>query len=566
VKSGAKHLLIGLDGAGLDLVRELGAELPNLQACLARGACAALRSVQPPATLPNWTTLLTGDNPGKHGVFDFTTRTGYRVHFTAGSVRETPTLAARLDSAGLHCACLFFPGTFPPERLQRGIFVSGWDSPVAFEADRSFVWPKSAYDAIVSRFGVQRFDDVDEFDADSAGFHERLPDALCARIARRAELGSWLLRENAFDFFAIYFGESDTAAHHLWSLHDPQSPRRPEAVSSETQSGLARVYRALDAAVGQLLAAAGGDGVELTIVSDHGSGGSSDRVFYLNRALASAGFLHLRGKRFGSSAVARAKDLALTRLPPRVREKLFRGFGAVLPGLVESRARFAAIDMQHTTVFSDELNYFPALHFNLRGREPQGQLAPSDVPRVLRELEAFFENLRDPWTGERVVTQLWPREALFHGPVVERAPDLLLELSLASGYSYNLMPSASAPGDTAFRKLSPHEYLGRKGRSLPGSHRPRGLFIGCGPSVGAVGEIDAAMADVSATLLARMQLSHLHACDGRSLDEILTDGSRATVPQPQAAIAAPAQRTEPTPGAVAEARVEERLRRLGYIE
>jgi predicted AlkP superfamily phosphohydrolase/phosphomutase len=276
--------------------------------------------------------------------------------------------------------------------------------------------------------------------------------------------------------------------------------------------------------------------------------------------------LRLRGKRFGSSAVARAKDLALTRLPPRVREKLFRGFGAVLPGLVESRARFAAIDMRHTTVFSDELNYFPALHFNLRGREPHGQLAPSDVPRVVRELEAYFENLRDPWTGERVVTQVWPREALFHGPVVERAPDLLLELSLASGYSYNLMPSASAPGNGAFRKLSPPEYLGRKGRSLPGSHRPRGLFIGCGPSVDAVGEIDAAMADVSATLLARMQLSHLHACDGRALDEILTDGSRATVPQPLAAIAAPAQRTELTTGAVAEARVEERLRRLGYIE
>jgi predicted AlkP superfamily phosphohydrolase/phosphomutase len=565
VKSGAKHLLIGLDGAGLDIVRALGAELPHLQACLARGACAALRSVQPPATLPNWATLLTGDNPGVHGVFDFTTRTGYRVHFTAGSVRETPTLAARLDSAGLRCACLFFPGTFPPERLQHGIFVSGWDSPVAFEADRSFVWPPSAYDAIVSRYGVQRFDDVDEFDAQSTGFHDRLPDALCARIARRAELGAWLLSENAFDLFAIYFGESDTAAHHLWALHDPHSPRRPAGLSSEASSGLARVYRALDAAVGRLLAAAGGEAVELTIVSDHGSGGSSDRVFYLNRALAAGGFLRFRRRRLGSSAVARAKDLALTRLPPRFREKLFRGFGAVLPGLVESRARFAAIDMPHTTVFSDELNYFPALHFNLRGREPHGQLAAADRPQLVRDLEAFFATLRDPWTGERVVTQIWPREALFRGPVVERAPDLLLELSLASGYSYNLMPSASAPGNSAFRRLSPAEYLGRKGRSLPGSHRPAGLFIACGPSVAARGEIDAAMADVSATLLARMQLSHLHACDGRSLDEILTDGSRATVPQPTAA-AAPAQRTDATTGAAAEARVEARLRRLGYIE
>jgi predicted AlkP superfamily phosphohydrolase/phosphomutase len=567
VKHGARHLLIGLDGAGLDLVRQLGAEaLPNLHACLGRGAYAALHSVQPPATLPNWATLLTGDNPGKHGVFDFTTRTGYRVHFTAGSVRETPTLAARLDRAGLRCACLFFPGTFPPERLQRGIFVSGWDSPVAFEADRSFVWPPSAYDAIVSRFGVQRFDDVDEFDADSEGFHERLPEALCARIARRAELGAWLLREDQFDLFAIYFGESDTAAHHLWSLHDPQSPRRPAVVSSAAQTGLLRVYRALDAAVGQLLAAAGGDGVELTIVSDHGSGGASDTVFYLNRALAEAGFLHLRPRRWLASGVARAKDLALTRLPPRLREKLFRGFGAVLPGLVESRARFAAIDMRRTTVFSDELNYFPALHFNLRGREPDGQLEPSDRPRVVRELEALFETLRDPWTGERVVTQVWPREALFHGPHVERAPDMLLELSLESGYSYNLMPSAAHTGSGAFRRLEPHEYLGRKGRSLPGSHRPQGLFIGCGPSVAPVGEIDAAMADVSATLLARLEQSQLHRCDGRILDKLLRSPAALSHPQPMAAADMPPDSTDLSTGAAAEARVEARLRRLGYIE
>jgi predicted AlkP superfamily phosphohydrolase/phosphomutase len=569
---GARHLLIGLDGAGLDLVRAFGpAALPNLHACMARGGYAALRSVQPPATLPNWTTLLTGDNPGKHGVFDFTTRTGYRVHFTAGSVRETPTLAARLDRAGLRCACLFFPGTFPPERLQHGLFVSGWDSPVAFEADRSFVWPPSAYDAIVSRFGVQRFDDVDEFDADADGFHERLPDALCARIARRAELGCWLLSEQPYDLFALYFGESDTAAHHLWSLHDPHSPRRPSHVSSAAQSGLLRVYEALDRAVGQLLATAGGDSVELTIVSDHGSGGAGDTVLYLNRALADAGFLHLHPKRWGSSAVARAKDLALTRLPPRLRERLFRGFGAVLPGLVESRARFAAIDMPRTSVFSDELNYFPSLHFNLRGREPAGKLAPSDTPRVVRDLERLAAALRDPKTGELVITRIMPREELFHGPWLSRAPDLLLELGLPDGYSYNLMPSAGAPkGSGAFRRLQPHEYLGRKGRSLPGSHRPRGLFIGCGPGVSAVGEIDAAMADVSATLLARLGRSNVHACDGRVLHELLrapaSDEARTDSPNLPQPSAAALETPSSAPNTGAETRVEARLRRLGYIE
>ncbi|HEX2676684.1 MAG TPA: alkaline phosphatase family protein, partial [Polyangiales bacterium] len=119
--AGAKHVLIGLDGAGLDLVRAFGAEeLPVLHGLCARGECAALRSVLPPATLPNWATALTGVNPGVHGVFDFTTRRGYDVRFTAGSVRETPTIAKQLDAQGLACAMLFFPGTYPPEQLAHG--------------------------------------------------------------------------------------------------------------------------------------------------------------------------------------------------------------------------------------------------------------------------------------------------------------------------------------------------------------------------------------------------------------------------------------------------------------
>lgn len=564
----AKHLLIGLDGAGLDLVRAFGPrELPRLSGLVARGASAALRSVEPPATLPNWATLLTGANPGVHGVFDFTTRTGYRVHFTAGSVRQAPTLAAHLDAQGLACAALFFPGTYPPERLSHGVFVSGWDAPVAFEADRSFVWPPALYDEITARFGPPRFDDVDEFDADAPGWHARLPAALCTRIEKRTQLARFLLQKQPWDLFAIYFGESDTAAHHLWSLHDPCSPRRPAHVSTQDGEGLLRVYRALDRAVGELIDAAGGDGVEVTIVSDHGSGGASDKVLYLNRVLEEAGFLRFRPAQGGAASllVRTAKELALTRLPPKLRETAFRSFGAVLPGLLESRARFAAIDMPRTLAFSDELNYFPAIHYNLRGREPDGALSPSEVPRLRRELTAALLALRDPFTGEPVVSKVHAREELFHGPWLSRAPDLLLELALDRGYSYNVMPSANAPqGTGAFRRLQRDELLGRKGRSLPGSHRPRGLFVAAGPSVASVGEIDAAMADVSATLVARMGRALPEAFEGRVLTEMLKDG--AAVARGEAAARPTATDARRELGSSQQARVEARLRRLGYLE
>jgi len=571
----ARHLVIGWDGADLDVIDALGPDaLPHIHGAMARGAFSRMRTVPPPATLPNWTTFLTGVDPGRHGVFDFTTRVGTSVRFTGGTVREAPTWIARLDRLGRACACVGFPATYPPESLRHGVFVSGWDSPVAFRGDRSFVHPPRFHDALVARFGPQTFDDVDEFDADPEGeWHARLPAALEARVGRKAALGSWLLGLRRWDLMALYFGESDTAAHHLWSLHDPASPRHRADAPAAAKEGLGRVYRALDAALGQLLDAAGGaDRVELTLVSDHGSGGSSDEVVYLNRALAEAGWLRFRGAGDGATGLARgiagdglraAKDLALTRLPPAVRERAFRLGGGVLPSWLESRTRFGAIDFARTRAFSDELNYFPAVHLNLAGREPRGIVAPGDRDRVAREVADALLGLRHPRTAAPVVRDVWPREALFEGPFVDRAPDLLLDLHLdPGGYSYNVMPSGTAPSGVRgpFHRLPPSEHLGRKGRSLPGSHRPRGTFVAAGPGIAPVGDIDAHIADAAATVLARLGVAVPPDAAGRVLWECLADpATPVALPDASYPRAAPTANT----GAGEVAR---RLRALGYLD
>jgi len=212
----ARSLVIGFDGADLEIVLALGrARLPELFALMERGVFAHQASVLPPATLPNWTTFLTAQDPGQHGVFDFTVRDGYSVAFRAGTVRESPTWIARLDRLGLRCACVGFPATWPPEHLRHGVFISGWDAPVSFEADASFVWPRSLFQTLQRRFSGMRFDEVDQFHADAPGFHEQLGSSLVAKIASRTELASFLLAMRRWDVFAFYFGESDTASHYL---------------------------------------------------------------------------------------------------------------------------------------------------------------------------------------------------------------------------------------------------------------------------------------------------------------------------------------------------------------
>src|SRR5579883_3005842 len=119
-------LVIGLDGATLDLVGPWVAAgvLPHLGALMARGAWARLRSTLPPATFPAWTSLVTGTNPGRHGVLDFTERALWNY----------------LAAAGRRVAVITVPATYPPEPID-GVMVSGWDSPLATAIDGSFVHP-----------------------------------------------------------------------------------------------------------------------------------------------------------------------------------------------------------------------------------------------------------------------------------------------------------------------------------------------------------------------------------------------------------------------------------------
>lgn len=549
-----KALILGFDGFDLELVRAFGPErMPTIHRLMDEGAFAALKSELPPATLPNWSSFLTGLDPARHGVFDFTTRQGYRVHFSGGTVREAPTIFSRLDALGLRTACLGFPGTYPPEPLRNGLFMSGWDAPVAFEADRSFVHPPSLHDELKARFGNIRFDDVDEFHADRDGFHAELGDALVRRIERKVALSLYLLERRELDVFAVYFGESDTASHHLYSLYDAKSPRNP----GWTNDGLERVYQALDRAVAVLLGAL--PDAELTIVSDHGSGGSSDRVVYLNRILEEAGFLEFKRSAEGASVIVkRMKDLALRALPPRLRERIFRFGDALLPSWLESQARFGAIDFTRTRAFSDELNYFPAIHLNLAGREPRGIIPPEQREATIRAIEAALLALRDPDNGQPIIKRVYRREELFDGPYLGRAPDLLLDLHLREGYSYNVMPSTLDRRIPWIARIPREEYLGRKGRSMPGSHRNHGFFLACGPSIAPVGQCEATITDATATLLARLGIRNLPDAKGRVLFEIFDELVDADRELPEA----PAMPRREGNSSF----LERRLRALGYVD
>jgi len=452
----ARFLLIGLDGGEPALAEPWmdGGLLPNLAALRERGTFLPLASTRPPVTFPAWTTCTTGVNPGRHGIFDFTEmRDGeYGIRFVNQTHRRAPALWNILDKAGKRSCVLGVPGTYPPEALN-GLMVSGFDSPVATGIDRSFVYPPERYPAVRE----WRFADFQEHRI-GPGWHGKALAALRTGIAAKTAMAEALLRDEAWDFFMMVYGEADTASHHFWLFHDDQSPRHRPGF----EDAIRHIYQDLDRAVGKLVAAAGDD-VVVAVVSDHGFGGAGTGVVHLNNWLADHGYLGWKAG--GGASLLKRGALALT--PEGWRGALFRRF-AGMAARAESQARFGPIDWGRTTAWSEELNYFPTLRLNVAGREPQGQVAAADYDAVVAELCAALES----WDA---VERAWPRAALYEGPEVHRAPDIILELALEGGYSHSCL--RSTPGVPSFRRIRDDEMLGGKERGMNGTHRDRGILF-----------------------------------------------------------------------------------------
>ena len=116
--------LLGLDSADWKLLNpwiEAGL-LPNLAALRERSLWGDLESTIHPHTASAWVTLLTGKNPGKHGIYDFMQRRpgAYSLEMTNSSTVQSRTIYDLLSDAGKRLASLAraFPrARYSPPRL-----------------------------------------------------------------------------------------------------------------------------------------------------------------------------------------------------------------------------------------------------------------------------------------------------------------------------------------------------------------------------------------------------------------------------------------------------------------
>ena len=219
-------------------------------------------------------------------------------------------------------------------------------------------------------------------------------------------------------------------------------------------------------------------------------------------------------------------------------------------------------DWRRTSAYILDIGEAPESHrirINLRSREPHGIIEPGAEYERLREtMIAKLKSLCDP-AGRPLFAGVHRDEEAFPGPCREDAADVLVVF--AAGVAGTKTPSRA---DMA----GPVSYRSNEGYS--GKHEKSGVLAVKGPPIKEGIEVSAEIVDVCPTVLHLLDVLIPHDLDGRVLWEIFTPTFQATHP---VRAAVPAARSGPYGGGQGEQytaeerqQVEERLRRLGYID
>jgi predicted AlkP superfamily phosphohydrolase/phosphomutase len=375
-----KLALIGLDSAAPDLVFErFRGELPNLSRLMGEGAWGLLESTHPPITVPAWTCMMSGYDPGQLGMYGFRNRKdhSYGAYTIANaSAVQVERVWDRLSRAGKQVILLGVPQTYPVKPVN-GYLVSDFLTPSTRSA---YTYPPELK-AEVERVSGGYVFDVEDFRTEDKA-------ALLGRIYEKSRkhfrVARHLLQTKPWDFFMLVEMGVDRIHHGFWSYMDPAHPKYQAGTPFE--GAIRDYYRYVDQEIGEILHLLPEETVVL-VVSDHGAK-RLDGAICFNEWLIREGYLAVKA----------------------------------YPEKVTSIDK-VEIDWSRTTAWGDG-GYYGRLFLNVRGREPQGTLEPRDYEKVRTELIEKIQRIEDP-RGQNIGSRAYRPEELYR-EVNGVPPDLIV--------------------------------------------------------------------------------------------------------------------------------------------
>jgi predicted AlkP superfamily phosphohydrolase/phosphomutase len=561
--------LVGLDGATFKLINPWIRKgyLPNLKNLIDEGSHGILLSTPEPNSAQAWSSLMTGKNPGKHGLFYFSKRKegSYEMTLTNASFREGRSLWSIAGQSGKKVIVMNMPMTYPPEEVN-GLMISGVDAP---GVDCNYTYPPELAMELKSAIG----DYILESNFSSLVRQRKMDQAISElkkSVQVRFRAVKYLMEKYPWDIFAVVFVATDRAQHHFWRYMDEKHSLFKRGPSEKYKDTILHIYQEMDNILGEINSNLDRDTI-LMIVSDHGAGPSSNRAIYINKWLRNEGLLQFKGDvkddfihslyfQTKRNILWNAKYLSKIFLSKKIKDNLKRKFPDVAAKM-RTRSLPSLIDWNTTRAYSWETT--PSIWINLHGREPGGTVR-SDEYETLRDLLIRrLKDFRDPETNQKVVSHVFKREELFNGKHISEAPDLLIEWK---DNKYTQRPSFSSKTNESIRVLSGAELERDELFTRPsGIHSPEGIFIIKGDVVSQGKEIPPArIYDIAPTILYILNLPIPYDMDGKVITSVFKDDYVQKGPA-QFIEAEDQERSEKTYTPSEEEEIAKRLRNLGYI-
>jgi predicted AlkP superfamily phosphohydrolase/phosphomutase len=462
-----KLVIIGLDGADFAITKKLMDEgkLPRLSAIGASGCFSALGSTIPPQTAPGWTSMTTGMNPGKHGIF-------YFYNFSTSPptiINSTNTSAPRIwdlvGATGGRSVIVNVPITYPASRIS-GFLVSGIPP---WYVDARSVYPPTLMADLKDRNY--------EIDAPVSRGLERKPGEFVARLIeteeRRVGLFLDLLRRETWSFGMVVMTALDRLQHHLLGEGE------------EGNVAVERGYAKVDGLVGKIIDSLGPK-INCLVVSDHGFN-PRPVAFYPNSWLRKEGLLRTKSSVHNRALIA-AHNLLDGHLlwAPQTITRRYQGASTIIRTI-------DAVDLVNSRAF----------------------VPGTDGVLVVRsrvdanKITSGLSNLRDD-SGKKICEVL-AREQVYKGDRLDSAPELLL-----------------VPRDDVNIRTDPFskEIVSTEGSFPRANHGPTGIFLAAGPSIRKTSVKHLSIMDVSPTALRLLGIGPPDYIEGRPLTEMLDEGSQ----------------------------------------
>jgi predicted AlkP superfamily phosphohydrolase/phosphomutase len=319
-------------------------------------------------------------------------------------------------------------------------------------------------------------EEVGEYLFDCTNFRTEEKDDLLRQVYemtdRRFALAEYLLEKKPWQLFAMVEMGVDRIHHGFWKEMDPE--HRKHSPSGPYEDAIRDYYKHVDGLIGRLLRFAD-DETTIFIVSDHGAK-RLDGGIRINEWLRREGLL------------------TTVREPETV-----------------CRPSDVGIDWANTVAWGDG-GYYARVFLNVKGREPDGVVAPEDYEATRDDLARRIEAIPDD-QGRPLATKAYRPEELY--PQVNGvAPDLIV---LFGDLLWRSVATIGGPDGvhTLENDTGPDD----------ANHAQDGVLIVAGAGVEARGRLDRQLLDVAPTVLELLGLDVPAEMRGRSMAGALAEAS-----------------------------------------